>query len=300
MRHAIFGAGNLGYDLMGELQRADESVALFTRSNGFDVRRGEDLIRVLERGRFDYVWYCVGAGSVGDAVEDPDLTRWIHVTMPLLLAEHAPPACRLVFFSSDHAADEANSSRTDRVNAAPRSEFAQQKVDLETKLLATGRPLTAVVRVGSLYGIHKPGATFPGKLLARFGFGEERIRLPANVVTPTPTLWLAAMLAQHRERILSWEGPTIHHCAPNGNVTVWDWATFILDGLRPVEAFDRARWYDEARPLWSALGCSFVTENWHWFDIWRTYFRRRSFTPTEHLPLLPLDTELSRMRETQA
>lgn len=305
MRHAIFGAGNLGLDLFNELVQRGEQASIYSSgANGFSVENLDAVTSVLERGRFDVVWYCVGGGSVREAKEQPERSQLYHLGIPGWIMQKAPPSTCLVFFSSDAAADEDHPANPYACTVLPRSEFAVLKLELERQVLAEARrPRTAVVRVGSLFGSYKPLECFPGKLIAKFGFDPLlTLRIPSNLVTPTPTMWAAALLVNEARHggLFDDKRPLIHHCAPDGNLTLWDWGTFVLEGLRDQRDFCRDIYYDRQRPLISGLGCSFVRKNWHWYDVWNTYFRQRWFTPRERLLDLPHEKPSLDGRETPA
>lgn len=309
-RHAIFGAGNLGLDLHHELRRQLKvDASLFSLVNGFDVRDLGAVERVVARGRFDCLWYCVGAGGeeVREArVNEPE-TRYVLSTVPGVISELAPPETALVFFSSLDAAHDETTHDPRRMCLHPRSELAQMRIDLERFIFQRQRPRTAVVRLGSLYGLHKPEQTFPGQVLKHYGFGPrlpESIKLPHNGTTPTPTLWAAALLISRLDLLFDEQGPKTSHLAPEGQVGYRDWAAFVLDGLRPASVFKRAPWFNPELPLFGGLGCSLSDARYargsHWLEVWRTYFDQRRFTPIEYRPQLAALAAPSREREAQA
>ncbi len=242
---------------------------------------------------YDVLWYCLGGTTVRWRDQEAiDRSSRINVAVPLVIASAAPPDRRLVFFSTDGCADESAPHRPERRNPAPVGVFAQIKLAAEERLLATGRPLTSIVRVGPLYGTQKPADTFPGRVLEAFGFNRDcSIALPANLVTPTPSFWVAAVVLDHLARDLSGRLSPIEilHCSPRGNVSIRDWAILTLQGLREYQAFAPSSFFDPERPAFSALGCS-VAAVPHWYALWRVYFRQAWFTPTELRHLLPDET----------
>jgi dTDP-4-dehydrorhamnose reductase len=286
MSHLIFGGGNLGLDLQRELLARGETVDLRTHSSGgFDVTDREAVMRILDQGGHETIWYCVGAGSVAEALADPGTANQLHVEIPSMIANNRPAGSRFVAFSSDYAADEQFPNYASKTGK-PRSLYAEMKQTLEWAMVGAGRH-TACIRVGSLYGDHKPEKTFPGKILRKFGFDKNRIRLPLNMVTPTPTRWLAGQLCGNLDSMFSDRAAVIHHCAPKGSVSVRDWAIMILSGLRWYGSVVREPWYDEARPLVSALGCTVGENPHHWHYLWSQYFDRRVFTQKEMKHRLP-------------
>lgn len=286
MRHLVIGAGNLGYDLKNEIVRQSSdrrSVELATLSNGFDVRDREQ-VRAKVAQDFDVIWYAVGQGSVQQAKDDPDEARLIYHHVPKSILLFASSRTRLVFFSTDYVADENDPSNPAAITSVYSSLYSEIRAESEAMIMRINRPLTTIVRVGSLYGTHKPETTFPGRILKNFGANSElRVRLPRNLVTPTPTLWLASLLVENEKNLFSDSGTTRHHGAPLGNVSVWDWGVFVLEGIREASAFSRDEFYDEERPKISNLKSSFLGENWHWHDLWKTYFKPEYFT----LPTAP-------------
>lgn len=283
MKHLIFGAGNLGLDIKQCLDlNTISEVHMVSRSNGYEIGSPKVIEEVLNRIDPDVVWYCIGGGSVEEAKQEHPLANesWrFNLNIPTLLNELVKPHVKLIVFSTDYVADEDRPKST-FVRGKIRSTYAQLKSLMEQKIIYSGRPGTSIIRVGSLYGRHKPERTFPGKILSRFAEGTEVLKFPSNIVVPTPTEWLANMLIGRMEELFynSNHCPAVEHCAPSGGVSVKDWAKFVLRGYRGDEAFTRSEFYDEERPLFSNLGCSFSDCTMpHWYQLFQTYF-----TPWEY------------------
>lgn len=285
MLHTVIGGGNLGLDLFKELKTAGNAVGLLTRTNGWDFRCVDQLPPIAG----DVIWVCVGQGSIAEADKDRHEAEEIYVKAPMALLERlANPEALVIFFSTDYAADEALPNRADRFNPAPKSLYAALRCTFERDLARLNRDRTVVIRVGSLYGLHKPHRTLPGRLLANLGFAEGKIDLPLNMITPTPTRWLAATLVENFDSLHTRRGVVFHHLAPAGAVSVRDLGRFVLAGLREPKDYDKRERYDESRPRISNLGCSLKGVHVpHWYDLWRTYFRARWFTPRAFLERLP-------------
>lgn len=273
MKHAIIGSGNLGHDLFGEIERGPDEATMFTRSTGFDVASPDFPAMVEQLREFDVIWYCVGFGSVPEAKAKPNYAKLIHVDVPVYLAKTCDPNTKLVFFSSDYAADENNPRRADRINPTPRSHYAYLKTTLEVCLSKMNRPNTTCVRVGSLYGDHFPERTFPGKILSNFAHGDDIIQLPENLVTPTPTGWVASVLVDNIDTLTEKQ---YHHLAPSGNISVRDWAIICLEGFRDKTTFSSKRTFDEERPYLSDLGNTLGVAV-HWYSLFKIYFQPARF-----------------------
>lgn len=290
MRHIVLGAGNLGIDLVDSLRKKNGilDVNLLSKSGGFDVTDPNQMNAMLTSGIYDCIWYAVGFGSVAEAKESPNLAHLFHVKIPKVITQFANKDAKLVFFSSDYAADENQPHRPDMINPTPKSNYAFLKAQMECELFQLERPNTAIIRVGSLYGISKPMQTFPGKIIKNFSDGFCYRELPQNIVTPTPTLWVSHMLAENFESLFSDRGVITHHCAPRGNTSIRDWAIMILERTKIDYRLTNRVFYDESRPYFSNLDCSFQKNVPHWADLFETYFKPRwfkqSITPSAGLP----------------
>ncbi|NBW99586.1 hypothetical protein EBR03_08450, partial [bacterium] len=263
MKHVILGAGNLGKDLEHELSANGNGAILLSRSEGLNFK---DLITfdAVKDLNPDVVWVAVGGGSVDESRIDSETyenAKYLNQTLPITLNYDLPSTTRIIFFSTDYCADETSPSNPESYTSNPRSEYAKQKLEMENKILGTNIPNRAIIRVGSLYGFHKPWKTFPGKVLAN---KKRPISLPQNLVTPTPTRWLAFTLANSLDVLFSEEGTRIHHCAPEGNVSVANLGRHIL-GQNEVTL--REEKFDKERPEVSQLGCSFVEVD-HWYVLY--------------------------------
>jgi len=275
MKHVILGAGNLGKDLEHELSANGNGAILLSRSEGLNFKDliTFDTVRDLAP---DCVWIAVGGGSVEEAkptASTHETAKYLNQTLPITLNYDLPATTRIIFFSTDYCADEKSPSNPESYTSSPKSEYAKQKLEMEIKILTSNIPNRAIIRVGSLYGFHKPWRTFPGKIISN---KKRPISLPQNLVTPTPTRWLAFTLANSLDVLFSEEGSKIHHCAPEGNVSVANWGRTILT---PDEIIlrDEKNKFDKERPEVSKLGCSFVEVD-DWLDIWNIYFKKDDFT----------------------
>ena len=264
---------------------------LLSKSKGVDCTNMDSMFQAIERAKPNYVWYCVGGGSVSESKRGSphaEQSLLLNLKAPMFLNDHLDENIKLVVFSSDYVADESRPDASFANVREARSVYAELKRSLELYMLANQRKNTSIIRVGSLYGVHKPENTFPGKIVRNFGFSDTKIKLPSNIVVPTPTRWLAGMLIQHLDQLCPDWGTSIEHVAPTGGITVKDWAMFVLEGLRDSSAFDWGKdFFDLQRPLFSGLNCSLSKEQVHWFDLWKLYYHPDWFTPREFKDQLP-------------
>jgi dTDP-4-dehydrorhamnose reductase len=260
MKHLVIGAGNLGIDLFNQLKKNGLNVSTCSRSTGWNIqhlRQRDDFLQYAKT--FDVVWYCVGFGSIKEAMEDAYGAHQIHLEIPAQLIAVCP---YVVFFSSDYVADERFPKSNDVHASKMRSHYAHLKWRMECAVNQSEN--ATAIRVGSLYGSHKPMSTFPGKLLKNM---QEKtlVKLPLNLVTPTSTSWLSEILVQNFDRLYrNPEGQHIHHAAPHGFVTVREWGSMILG--QPMNNDDT--FFDYERPLLSCLDTSFASHQTHWLQRW--------------------------------
>jgi dTDP-4-dehydrorhamnose reductase len=287
MKHVIFGAGNLGLDLRHEIVAQHAGTAyLFSRREGYDVTDLGALEMLIVGLDPQVIWYCVGGGSVPDCKPgNPNYarSRLLNAEIPLVIAKMARRQAKLIVFSTDYSADETDPSNPLKINPRIKSEYSAQKVEMEKKFLNyPQRPGTTVVRVGSLYGAHKPDKTFPGKILKSFGHNTAPISLPNNLVTPTPTRWVASELVRNLSSLAPPDRLTVEHVAPEGNVSVRQWGKMVLDGLRNDRDFVDSHYVDHERPAISALGCTLPTTVPTWRDLWGVYYDPAWYSPNRN------------------
>lgn len=297
MKHLILGAGNLGLDLFLTLSKTkDHLPVVMSKSNGLDVLNFKHLMRHITDNSYDCVWYAIGGGSIQESKDDYNKAHYLNCTLPIYLADSLPENTKLVVFSTDYVASESEWNNPKRSVFQPRSLYAQSKLECETYIKHSSRPNTCIARVTSLYGVHKPDKTFPGKILKNFAFNENQISLPENHVTPTPTPWLAKVLLRGMDQLFSPTKTLVHHVAPNGSVSVNDWAKFVLEGIKSHYYFTDQEHYDEERPPFSALGCSLDLHNFHWYDLFKFYYDPQYYVPREYAArldkILRRETEL--------
>lgn len=268
--HLIIGDGNLAQDLRQNLETAGISPMMVPfeladtfRDNGFPSLKG-----------WRHIWHCTG-GRHAEAKANPQCSHRHNVTLPRIIIDRADPEARICFFSTADCAHPDHPDRPNQRASLPPNEFAQQKLHLEGLVLSQNRPGTAVVRLSSLYGLHRPETTFPGRLLSTRWPEGALISLPSNDVTPTPTDWAAHKLVQAMDRNL-WNTAmaTIHHLAPVGSIATIDWAKLIFGNDRKHGDYLPRRLWDDSRPRTQNIGTSLQVEAGHWFDLWAAYFKR--------------------------
>lgn len=277
VRHVVLGTGNLGLDLERELSVNSKSALLIpNRGRRFQTRESvRSYADAVAELKGDVFWYCLGGYTAGDQGEEMAnaITR-----VPVMLRELLLPQQRLVLFSTDYAADEEFPNQP-KLRARPaRSSYASEKAELERQILSADFPNTLIVRVTSLYGEHHPERTLPGKIIRNYwSLTDDRIALPWNRVTPTPSRWVAQMMAKHAMALFSKEGAEIHHCAPNLNAPIQTVGKYVLPEREL--GWSIQEFFDDRRPRVSALGCSFVDSVDDWLTIWKEYFRRDRYVP---------------------
>lgn len=272
----IIGKGNLGVDLQVALKDRSVNSVMESAGQGFEWPESEPHILSQKP---ECIWVTAGKGSVESAKDPWNLEDSLktHTFLPISMALALPKEIRLVFFSSDYVADEADTTCTAKSNPRPRSLYACTKMWMEQGITMMKRPNTAIVRVGTLYGHHFPERCFPGKLKLNYPRPGE-VFLPQNLVTPTPTWWAARMLVQNAGKLFSDQGTLVHHLAPIGNIPVVNWGRKILG--QGYEVFSKG--FDASRPHYSNLGCSLGKPNTTWEKLWEQHQHQQAQNAVGH------------------
>lgn len=254
MKHLIIGAGNLGTDIFLALKDKNQSARL-------------GRLLHVSKNHYDYIWCCAGAGSVEAAKSDIAKTLDTHVTLPADMMQGMDPKTKLIFFSSTYCASEEKPENPQFQVDTPRSLYAYSKCFMERLILAHKQPNVACVRIGTLYGNHRPEKTFPGKMKA---LPKGQHIMPRNVVSPTPTWWLAEYLIRNLDHLFG--GYPIHHVSPQGFVPTHTWAKMILGEQYTILDGD----FDRERPPAAVIDCTLAERPPSWVDLWndkRNQFR---------------------------
>lgn len=263
--HLVLGGGNLGHDLfrtLGVINRGD--TARFDSCKKW--RYPKQSAAELYADKYDVIWCTVGAGSIGEALDNPVRAIDLHVRLAEDLLENYPLA-QIIFFSSDYVSHgDENPHYQD-----PRSFYAETKKWLEDIVWrdyserAPGMNHATAIRVTSLYGNHRPERTLAGRLRENHPNPPMTVKAPINRITPTPTWWLAEALAKsYRELMHNPDGP-IYNAAPEGNVSVVNFARIVL-GLDYEYQLTEL---DEDRPEKCEIGCTLPgIKAPGWDDLW--------------------------------
>jgi hypothetical protein len=229
LKHHVFGNGNLGKDLM--------------------LKIGEE--HLFDENEADVLWCCVGCGGPTDDVEKYGDQAEAHIAVPVRMAKELKPYQKLVVFSTHYLNDD---------QFGQRSFYAKTKFQMEQMLL--GHPSVSVVRVGSLYGKHFPLKTLPGKVLKASSLGKKVFRSVPNLISPTPTEWLAEYLL----KIKVWELHGLSDIGPQDPMNVDEWMGAALEdcGAQIIPGK-----IDPAYPENSASMCDHAVESCQ--SLWRKY-----------------------------
>lgn len=251
MKHAIIGKGNLGLDLFETLKQADHEVEIFDRKN-----------YCTDYSHFDVVWCCVGSGGPGH-----DFMTQVHSNI-LLTAElvaRCSVKTRLVFFSSHYLNYDSSGKK---------SHYALSKKVLEDLAMKHGNAI--IFRIGSLYGSHFIGRTFPGKIIPRLASGEQ-VHLPLNRITPTSTKWLADKLVKEMK---FFHPSQIYSVGPISGMSVFDWGRMIVSTIGADPMLVQRKEFDENYPAESRGSHTEFDYRFHllnetmWedvIDVWKKY-----------------------------
>lgn len=270
MKHIILGSGNLGMDLFHELGlNKNNRTAIYSRSTEMKATveggklKGDVNEYDIANSKPDVVWCTFGnGGPCNNPMHSIEQFELLH-NFPLRLAkalQEFSPHTKLVLFST-HYLNEKGS--------AEKSLYAMAKRSMEMSMASFKNVIT--YRVGSLYGVHKPATTLPGKIYSKFLDGQTTFLASLNMVTPTPTEWLAKVLVEQE----SWmQDHSVMSIGPSGYMTIHQWINEILemvpnaqfkvipngvDSTYPVMSISHCENTPHASHLWSQYGQNVLT-----------------------------------------
>jgi dTDP-4-dehydrorhamnose reductase len=255
-KHIVLGLGNLGHALAHALPDANLIGGRFPENK-------DRLRETLEEYKPRTVWCAVGGGSIDWADKNKDAAKAALLDLPLFLMDVLPLDTRLVLFSTDYVAHEAFPSKPHRYNQEPSSFYAELKLFMELTVSDFAQPNVRVARVSNLYGPYRPERNLASKIRANVRplpatvLEGDKETIPSvscfeNEISPTPVEALASYLVRNEELLFS-SDESIHHCAPQGSLSIVDYAVSVLPPGTRVYSIGQ----DPKRPQYSRLGCSF-------------------------------------------
>src|ERR1039458_6796076 len=135
MKATVLGAsGLLGKALMREWTR-DEVVGLSSRD--VDIRDADQVQRMLEKGRPDWIVLAAAYTNVDDCESHPDLALAVNRDGAVNVAQAAKRSgAKLLFISSDYVFDGKKTSPYEAGDARnPQSVYGRSKAEAEVRLL---------------------------------------------------------------------------------------------------------------------------------------------------------------------
>lgn len=259
--HVVIGKGKLGVALTETLMRKNQEVRMFSQSTGYFYPNPTGIKPILDASP-DYVWCCVGAGSVEECRNNYERALLLHVALPAKLLRNCAPKTKVILFSTDYVADENESWNPKSYSVRFKSEYALSKFTMENQFYWENRKNSACIRIGNLYSVrYFPEKCFPMKAIIN-AQGKNVLYFPENEVTPTPVEWLAEYLVENLNELTAF-GPVVHHVAPDHSVSILNWAKHFI----PEKIQILSSGLDPYRPARCALGCS-LGKVPTWQDLW--------------------------------
>ncbi len=188
MKHAILGHGNLGESIMQHIVRTqpdNHRVEMFAKPSFEYPFKG--MNELLAYGP-DFVWNCVGIGSVNEGDKFFDYQLQIGIGLANWQMTNLPQATH-VFFTSDYAA----------YNQTPfeiKSRYGMTKMLMESFVQFISKKeevKTAVFRVCNLYSMFQPQKNLVYRLIKQIDTSVDAFA-SANNVCMTDTDWLAPVV----------------------------------------------------------------------------------------------------------
>lgn len=179
-KHLVIGLGNLGMDIFNALKLQGNEVSalapkeIHKRPSWTEVAKAASL--------YDFVWYCIGGGSIEETKRHPIIMERIHVMIPYQISMWLKEDARLILFSSDYALDSSLST------------YAKLKSKMEKQF--NNHDNVIIFRVNCLYGFHQPEKSIFWKLLKSRYLNLDHFSISDIMVSPTNTKTLARFLCQ--------------------------------------------------------------------------------------------------------
>lgn len=236
--------GQVGWELQRALAPLGEVIALDRAGGAPDLRDDlcvdlcgdlsdlEGLARTVRSVAPDVIVNAAAWTAVDKAETEPDMAHRINAEAPAVLArEGAALGAWLVHYSTDYVFDGSGNTpwaETDAV--APLNVYGQTKLEGEQAIVASGCKYL-IFRTSWVYAAR--GANFAKTMLR---LARERDVL--NVIddqTGTPTgADLLADITAHAIRAATPAVSGIYHLAPQGEVTWWGYASFVIEQARAM------------------------------------------------------------------
>jgi dTDP-4-dehydrorhamnose reductase len=271
MKAIVLGAsGLLGKALMREWTR-DEVVGLSSRD--VDIRDADQVQRMLEKGRPDWIVLAAAYTNVDDCESHPDLALAVNRDGAVNVAQAAKRiGAKLLFISSDYVFDGKKTSPYEVGDARnPQSVYGRSKAEAEVRLL-TVLPECCIVRTSWLFGTG--GKCFPDTILKLAASRPALDVVDDQRGCPTYSVDLSrAIIGLCRNHASG-----IVHVTNAGDCSWFEFAREIVKGgglateVRPVSSQQMAR--PAPRPAYSVLSSKSLQQYGITVPTWQDALRR--------------------------
>ena len=239
--------GQVGWELSRTLPTLGQVVALDREE--LDLRRTDELKRVLREMRPDVVINAAAYTAVDRAESEPELARQVNAVAPRVLAEQLQSTGGLlVHYSTDYVFDGTQDRPyTEENEPAPLSAYGASKLEGEKAIQAVGGA-HLIFRTSWVYGSR--GKNFLLTMLKLFEERSEIRIVDDQIGAPTWCRWLAESTAQVLTQWIQDRGSAaalaghrsgIYHMTPAGKTSWFGFATAILDLQKPEAGAKRPR-----------------------------------------------------------
>lgn len=193
MKFLITGAkGQLGYDLIKELERRGYKDILATDTDNMDITNKEQTIKVIKEYDPDVIFHCAAYTAV-DKAEDEEQKAYqiINLVLKILLKALKNPKTKLVYISTDYvfSGDDIGIYEPDSL-PNPQNVYGKSKYAGEEEVLKY--PKHFIVRISWVFG--KNGKNFIKTMLNLADTHEEVNVVADQVGSPTYTKDLSFFL----------------------------------------------------------------------------------------------------------
>lgn len=198
MRYFITGAsGQLGYDIVRELERRGEKDYLAPTSSEMDITDKEAVFQIIEAYHPDVIFHCAAWTAVDKAEEEKETAEKVNVLGTRNIVEASLlVSAKLIYISTDYVFDGTKDTpylEEDETN--PKSVYGKTKYLGEKETLKN--PKHFIARISWVFG--KNGSNFV-KTMLRLGETHDTLNVVDDQVgSPTYTVDLAKCLVDMAE-----------------------------------------------------------------------------------------------------
>ena len=273
-RYLVTGAsGQLGYDIVKELQDRGETDILALNSSLMDITDREQVMKIVKAYKPDIIYHCAAWTAVDQAEKNPDLCEKVNVEGTRNLTDASLEVnAKMIYISTDYIFDgEKEGLYVEDDTPDPKSVYGVTKYQGEEEVRRN--PNHFITRISWVFGIN--GNNFIKTMLKLANKYEELKVVNDQIGSPTYTVDLAKLLVEMAET----EKYGTYHVNNEGYCSWAEFAKYIMESnnkktkINPVTTEEYYEGKDMSkiayRPRNSKLDKSKLEEEFYRLPSWQ-------------------------------